>query len=534
MTKKLVFFLLIFFVSAVVHASDIPDAVTGIVSMPLANVHREPAFRSGLATQVLMADEVLVLEKKDYFLRISIPSQGGTTGWIHQEAVLIPKGKQKNNLENTRQRVIVSVPKTRSKILDKTGDHEVWLYGGTRLPVVGTSSDYYKVVFPDRKIALIDKADARLDVLPHPLLDSIEPSKIAQTARQFIGVRHLAGGITAQGMDTEGLIYIVYRINGLELSAARSGLAERAERIDRKSLIPGDVLVFHGEGYGLYIGDGRFLNAVPKRSIQVKGIYDRRYSNALRHGLRLLGSDPEVRKKPKDMSADEILVSQMRTSSLPLGKRISYWASRFIGTPYDPDPLGRYVRTNRIVADDMVDCMYLTFRSAELAMSQDPSEAIEKALELRFLTRGLIHDGIVMNYDERFQYGEDMVWSGKWGRNITEELGRTKKIPGSRGRDEVSILPKEALMKKSVQNSLRDGDIVFWVKDPNKRVVQEIVGHLAIIRLKNNRPYLIHAAGSKNQNQWGTPNGGVVKEVPFAEYVANMRFIGAFITRFEN
>ncbi len=41
----------------------------------------------------------------------------------------------------------------------------------------------------------------------------------------------------------------------------------------------------------------------------------------------------------------------------------------------------------------------------------------------------------------------------------------------------------------------------------------------------------LHAAGSKNQ--WSTPNGGVVKEVLFADYVKNMKFIGAFVTRFE-
>jgi hypothetical protein len=42
---------------------------------------------------------------------------------------------------------------------------------------------------------------------------------------------------------------------------------------------------------------------------------------------------------------------------------------------------------------------------------------------------------------------------------------------------------------------------------------------------------VIHAAG--NKNQWGTPNGGAVKEVPFVDYVRTTRFIGAFITRIE-
>jgi vacuolar-type H+-ATPase subunit E/Vma4 len=92
-------------------------------------------------------------------------------------------------------------------------------------------------------------------------------------------------------------------------------------------------------------------------------------------------------------------------------------------------------------------------------------------------------------------------------------------------------LPKNALLSKALQKILQDGDIVYWVKDPKKRVVEEIVAHLSIVRVKSGTPYLIHAAGSKSQ--WSTPNGGVVKELPFADYVRNMRFIGAFVTRFE-
>jgi hypothetical protein len=231
------------------------------------------------------------------------------------------------------------------------------------------------------------------------------------------------------------------------------------------------------------------------------------------------------------MTADDILLAQSRASRLPLGKRISYWASRFIGTHYDPDPLGLYVRMNRIVADEKVDCMYHTFRSVELARSSTPAGAIEQALSLRFITQGKLADGLVTNYDDRFQYGEDMVFSSKWGKNITAELGTPKMIPGTRGRDTVDILPKSVLATRTFQKKLQDGDIIYWAKDPKKRSAEEIVAHLSVIRIKSGKPYLIHAAGSKEKE--GSPGGGVVTEVPFADYVHSMRFIGAFVTRFE-
>ncbi len=289
--------------------------------------------------------------------------------------------------------------------------------------------------------------------------------------------------------------------------------------------------MFHGEGLGLCLDGGRFIRSDGKRQVQIGGIHDQRYANSLRFGLRIIGADPALRKRPLEMTADDILITQGYAADLPPGRRIAYWAGKFIGTPYDPDPLGLYVRTNRIVADEMADCMYLTFRSVELALSSTPNEAINKALDLRFIHQGKITDGLVQNYDDRFQYGEDMVFSGKWGKNITSELGPTKKILGSRGRDEVDILPKETLLLKQTQKKLADGDIIYWIKDPKKRVVEEIVAHLSIVHIKAGRPYIIHAAGSKNQ--WATPDGGKVKEVPFADYVQKMRFIGAFVTRFE-
>ena len=506
-------------------------ATLGIISVPLANVHEEPRPKSQLATQVLMGDEVLILEKQDYRYRISIPGQDNREGWIQQEAVLIPRDKGRFYLNSERQWIVIDKPKTEAMILDKTGDHKVPLYGGTRLPVLEKKTDGYKVQFPDRSVAMIDFADTAAVKPADPLTNETTPEDLAATARRFTGVRYLAGGLTAQGMDTPGLIYIVYRIHGFSLGTAPGAIKAKAEQVQKKDLQPGDILVFSGEGEGLFLGNGRFLQAPKKRALQQAGIYDRRYANALRHGLRIVGGDPSQKKPLFEMTADEILLAQARTARLPLGKRVAYWAGRFIGTPYDPDPLGLYVRTRRIVADEKADCMYHVFRSTELARSNTPAEAVDKALNLRFLTRGKLVDGLVTNYDDRFQYGEDMVVSGKWGKNITAELGTTAKIPGTRGKDEVDILPKAVLATRTLQKKLEDGDIIYWVKDPKKRGSDEIVGHLSIIHIKAGKPFVIHAAGSKDRE--GTPGGGVVKEVPFAEYVHAMRFIGAFITRYE-
>ena len=505
--------------------------VVAIIASPLANVHKEPQFKSGLRTQVLLGDEVRILEKQDYRYRIAIPSQGNIEGWIHREALQIPKDNGQDYLNAGRKRVIITVPKSRAMILDRTGNHKVSLYAGTRLPVVEATGDSYKVQFPDRTLAIISTRDARPVQAAEIFANELSPQDLAATAKQFLNVTYLDGGTTTQGMDTRGLIHVVYRIHGIPLAPDREALQSGGMRVQKNELQPGDILVFHGEGEGLYIGNGRFLQSIRKRSVQIGGIYDRRYANALQYGLRFLGADPVQKKLPVQLSAAEILVTQDRAAALPLGKRIAYWAARFIGTPYDPDPLGLYVRSNRIITDEKVDCMYHTFRAVELAMTDTPAAAVDRALDLRFITKGRLEDGIVRNYDERYQYGEDMVFGGKWGRNITSDLGTTVQIPGSRGKDIVDILPKTSLQTAALQSRLQDGDIIYWIKDPTKRVVEEIVAHLSIVRVKKGKAYVIHAAGDKDRKD--RPGGGVVKEVPFADYVRTMKHIGALATRFE-
>ncbi len=207
----------------------------------------------------------------------------------------------------------------------------------------------------------------------------------------------------------------------------------------------------------------------------------------------------------------------------PIGERIAFWAEKFVGTPYDQDPLGEYVSKAAIVADDRVDCMYLTFRTVELSISHTPAEAVEVALDKRFHTKGILKGSKVMNYEDRFEYGEDMISSGKWGKEITGDIGNTFRIKGSRGKDFVDILLTNELYRN--MQKLRSGDIVFFIKKPVERKVGEIVGHIGILKVEQDQEvYLIHASGTKER-------GGMVKKVLLKEYVSQMPFIGVKINR---
>ncbi|MDH5201826.1 MAG: hypothetical protein OEZ31_09245 [Nitrospirota bacterium] len=236
------------------------------------------------------------------------------------------------------------------------------------------------------------------------------------------------------------------------------------------------------------------------------------------------------------LSDEEIASFQKELQGKTVSERIAFWAEKFVGTPYDPDPLGEYVTKKVIVADERVDCMYLSFRTLELSLGKTPSEALMIALDKRFIDKGRIVDGKVVNYENRFEYGEDMLDSGKWGREITEDYGPVTEIKGSRGREKVKIISKEALQVilvldvnsscKCKGSLIHNGDMLFFIKSPDKRVADEIVGHIGIVKKEDGVLYLIHASGSKNRD-------GVVKKVLLYEYIKSMPFIGVRLSRFD-
>jgi hypothetical protein len=228
---------------------------------------------------------------------------------------------------------------------------------------------------------------------------------------------------------------------------------------------------------------------------------------------------------------EEIQEFQILWKDKPVGERIAFWAEKFIGVPYDDDPLGEYVSKATIVTDERVDCMYLTFRVVELALSHSPEEAVQIALDKRFHSKGVLREGRVTNYDDRFEYGEDMVESGKWGRDVTSKVGRMMKIKGSRGKDFVEILPTDQLMEGMTR--LKSGDLLFFAAKPEKRKLGEIIGHIGVIKVEETgrnpggrKVFLIHASGKKGR-------GGIVKKVLLNGYLSKTEFLGVKITRFQ-
>ena len=205
-----------------------------------------------------------------------------------------------------------------------------------------------------------------------------------------------------------------------------------------------------------------------------------------------------------------------------VNERLVFYAESFVGTSYDAIPIGKYVQDGVIIDDTSFDCMSHTFRSLELALSNNEEEALENALWVRFLKRGERVGNNVKTYDKRFEYGEDMALSGKFGRLVSYQIGDLEITYSERYKSGVPFIP----FKNLKISNLQTGDIIYFTKKEERRKVGEIVGHLGIIKNENGLVYLIHASGVKNK-------GGEVKKVLLENYLKERQniFEGVLITR---
>ena len=215
-----------------------------------------------------------------------------------------------------------------------------------------------------------------------------------------------------------------------------------------------------------------------------------------------------------------------------LGNKIAKYANSFVGTPYDRIPIGLYVQSRKLIIDDEIDCMYLVFRSVPLALANgDDEKAFDIACDKMFHDKCKLDKyGLVTNYENRFDYSEDMIYSGKWGKSIyaNEEMST---MPGSRHYQQFYYMKSQDFINsKKLQQRVQNGDILFLYKFPEKRSKsQEAIGHLGILEVQNGDIYFIHASGNK---RFDLPQGKVVK-VKLTDYLKEKKdkWAGIYITR---
>lgn len=189
-----------------------------------------------MPTQVLYGETVQVLARRPGWTRIAVPDQPspldrrGYPGWVRSWQ-LGPQPAMKV------AEAMVTVSKVR-------------LANGTE---VGFGSEV--------PVGIVSPSATR--ALPHTRAD------LVRSAKQFVGLRYLWGGLSPWGYDCSGLTWAVYRAHGITIPRDADAQFAAGTPVALSRLEPGDLLFYEHPVVGhvaMYAGGGMMIEAPNSRS----------------------------------------------------------------------------------------------------------------------------------------------------------------------------------------------------------------------------------------------------------------------------
>ena len=302
-------------------SKDLGERIYGIANLSVINTRYGPDHAAEMATQAGLGTPLKVLKKErgHYFVR----TPDNYLSWTESAGVTLLTKTEFENWQTAEKLIYTDLYgqaySEASEISLPISD----LVAGNIMQLISESNGFYKISFPDKRMAYIPVKKARLfdqwKDLPDPGAE-----EILRTARNFLGIPYLWGGTSVKGMDCSGFTKTSYFLNGIVLPRDASQQALVGEKLDinvadtvdiaksLKTLKAGDLLFFAANKLtrrvthtAIYIGNGEFIQAagLVRINSMIKGAknYDDFQSRTMVGARRMLTAigEPEVTRVNK-------------------------------------------------------------------------------------------------------------------------------------------------------------------------------------------------------------------------------------------
>lgn len=235
-------------------AATLPNAV---VLPPVANMYSTASEDADVVSQAIYGVNVSVIEQKDGWAHIRTPDD--YTGWTSLTA--LRPGEPYASAGQVARVTSMFAHIYREQSVTKHAPM-ITVPWEVKLEVTEITERWLQVRLVDGRTGYIQTGDATLNAT------RISTSEMLALSRKFLGLPYTWGGTSSYGYDCSGLTQMLERQRGVNMPRDAQPQADWSGvvPVSRKDVEAGDLLYFgssekHITHTGLYLGDGKFINA---------------------------------------------------------------------------------------------------------------------------------------------------------------------------------------------------------------------------------------------------------------------------------
>ncbi|SFS81316.1 C40 family peptidase [Marininema halotolerans] len=256
------------------------------------NLDQRKKLNGRLESQFLYGEPVMILEEKEHWVKACLPRQTtekdskGYPGWVrHDQLTFHPRFD-----EAYKQSPFTWVVANQTILFNQNRTKAHTLSFMTRLPYIDHEGSDTLVLCPEGQLKRITNGDVQ--VATH--LPISPPLQRIATAKQFLGLPYLWGGMSSFGFDCSGFVYRIFEAHGITIPRDASDQAHHGKKVTEKELQPGDLVFFaHKKGHGaihhvgLYMGSQQFIHSPHSgQPVRINQLSDAPYHEEFCWGVR--------------------------------------------------------------------------------------------------------------------------------------------------------------------------------------------------------------------------------------------------------